>query len=142
MALRLRAMGARGYENGFDLSLMPNRLDEPLRRKKPRVYFVNSMSDLFHEEVPDDYLDRVFDVMTRPAELTQNARLGRPWSLTLVPARCPLGRRVSRRPTWPSAALFPLLGQLLGQHPRRLLGQHEVPPHRDLPAVADPQCPR
>ena len=48
MAERLRAMGVRGYENGFKLSILPERLNEPLRRRKPTMYFVNSMSDLFH----------------------------------------------------------------------------------------------
>ena len=63
MARRLKAMGMRGYENGFRMTLMPERLDEPLRRRKPTVYFVNSMSDLFHEKVPLDYVRRIFDVM-------------------------------------------------------------------------------
>ena len=65
MARRLQAMGMKGYERGFRLTLMPERLDEPLRRRKPTVYFVNSMSDLFHEEVPFGYVDEVFDVMNR-----------------------------------------------------------------------------
>lgn len=64
MALRLQAMGVRGYENGFRLTLMPDRLREPLERKKPTIYFVNSMSDLFHEKVPFDYIGRVFEVMS------------------------------------------------------------------------------
>src|SRR3990170_6702040 len=63
MARRLKAIGARGYENGFRLTLMPERLVEPLERRKPTVYFVNSMSDLFHEKVPVEYIRRVFDVM-------------------------------------------------------------------------------
>ncbi|MBD1431597.1 phage Gp37/Gp68 family protein [Sphingobacterium sp. DN00404] len=63
MAKRLKAMGAPGYENGFEFTLMPERLDMPMRIKKPTKFFVNSMSDLFHEEMPFDYLDRVFDVM-------------------------------------------------------------------------------
>jgi protein gp37 len=63
MAKRLKAMGMSGYENGFQLRLMPERLSEPLERRKPTVYFVNSMSDLFHEKVPFDYLDRVFRVI-------------------------------------------------------------------------------
>ena len=63
MAQRLQAMGMRGYENGFQLTLMPERLLEPLARRKPTVYFVNSMSDLFHEQVPFDYIRRVFNVM-------------------------------------------------------------------------------
>lgn len=64
MAKRLQAMGAPGYENGFSqISLMYDRLDQPKRRKKPTVYFVNSMSDLFHENVPDDFIDLVFDTI-------------------------------------------------------------------------------
>ena len=65
MARRLKAMGLKGYENGFRLSLMPERLVDPLERRKPTVYFVNSMSDLFHEKVPFEYIARVFDVMER-----------------------------------------------------------------------------
>ena len=65
MARRLHAMGAPGYENGFKLAILPARLVQPLQRKKPTVYFVNSMSDLFHEEIPDDFLDQVFDVIRR-----------------------------------------------------------------------------
>jgi len=65
MANRLRVMGASGYENGFGLSLMKNRLEQPLRRRKPTIYFVNSMSDLFHEEIPDEFLDRVFSVIEK-----------------------------------------------------------------------------
>lgn len=63
MARRLQAMGAPGYERGFRLSLHPQRLEEPLRRKRATTYFVNSMSDLFHKQVPDEFLDRIFDVM-------------------------------------------------------------------------------
>ena len=63
MARRLQAMGTKGYENGFQLTLQPYRLNEPLKNKKPTMYFVNSMSDLFHENVPFDYIDRVFDVI-------------------------------------------------------------------------------
>ena len=70
MARRLQAMGVRGYENGFRLTLMPERLSEPLERRKPTVYFVNSMSDLFHEKVPFDYIRQVFDVMARAPQHT------------------------------------------------------------------------
>lgn len=63
MARRLHAMGAPGYENEFKLTIHPDRLRQPLDRKKPTVYFVNSMSDLFHEDVPDEFLDRVFEVI-------------------------------------------------------------------------------
>lgn len=61
MAKRLQAMSAPGYENGFHtITLIPERLSQPLQRKKPTVYFVNSMSDLFHEAVPFEFVDRVF----------------------------------------------------------------------------------
>lgn len=70
MAKRLKAMGMRGYENGFRLNLMPERLGEPLDRRKPTVYFVNSMSDLFHERVPFQYVHRVFEVMRKSPQHT------------------------------------------------------------------------
>ncbi len=59
MALRLQAMAAPGYVRGFDLTLHADRLGQPLGRKKPTLYFVCSMADLFHEGVPDDFIDRV-----------------------------------------------------------------------------------
>jgi protein gp37 len=65
MAERLQAMGQDNYRNGFRLTLQPHMLELPLRWKKPQAIFVNSMSDLFHEEVPLDYIQRVFDVMRR-----------------------------------------------------------------------------
>ena len=65
MAKRLQAMGTPGYENGFKLTILPERLAEPLARKKPTVYFVNSMSDLFHKSVDDNYIAQVFDVIRR-----------------------------------------------------------------------------
>lgn len=65
MARRLKAMGAKGYENGFKLSILPERLAEPLNRRKPTTYFVNSMSDLFHNDIPFEFLDQVFDVIKR-----------------------------------------------------------------------------
>ena len=70
MAARLQRMGANGYHNGFRLTLQPGRLEQPLRRKKPTVYFVNSMSDLFHEEVSDAFLDQVFDVIRQTPQHT------------------------------------------------------------------------
>lgn len=65
MAKRLQAMATPGYENGFELTLLPHRLADPLKRTKPTVYFLNSMSDLFHERVPDVYIDQVFDVVAK-----------------------------------------------------------------------------
>jgi protein gp37 len=68
MAKRLQAMGVRGYENGFDLTILPERLKQPLKRKKPTIYFVNSMSDLFHENIPDSFIENVFDVIRQAAQ--------------------------------------------------------------------------
>jgi protein gp37 len=74
LAKRLKAMGAEAYQRdgdprtsgeGFGLTLQPDRLDQPLRWTKPRKVFVNSMSDLFHKDVPDTYIAAVFDVMAR-----------------------------------------------------------------------------
>jgi protein gp37 len=70
MARRLKAIGVPGYENGFRLSLMPGRLGEPLRRSKPTIYFVNSMSDLFHDKVPFSYIAEVFGVMREARQHT------------------------------------------------------------------------
>ena len=65
MANRLQAMGTPGYEEGFRFKLMPGRLGQPLKKKKPTKYFVNSMSDLFHEDIPFEYLDRIFTVIEK-----------------------------------------------------------------------------
>jgi len=63
MALRLQAMGLDKYRNGFRLTLHPAALTEPLRWKTPHLIFVNSMSDLFHPEVPVEFIQEVFSVM-------------------------------------------------------------------------------
>jgi len=65
MARRLKAMGTKGYENGFEFTVMPERLEQPLNMKRPTKFFVNSMSDLFHEKMPFVYLDAIFDVIER-----------------------------------------------------------------------------
>jgi protein gp37 len=65
LAERLQAMGNRRYHNGFRLTLHPDQLTLPLRWRNPRRIFVNSMSDLFHEAVPDDFVVQAFDVMGR-----------------------------------------------------------------------------
>ena len=62
-AERFRGVPGHPFEMGFDLTLREVRLGQPFRWKRPRQVFVNSMSDLFHKEVPWDYVDRVFDVM-------------------------------------------------------------------------------
>jgi protein gp37 len=63
-AERFRGVAGHPYERGFDLRLVPEKLAEPLRWKKPRMIFVNSMSDLFHDSVPDAYIARVAKVMS------------------------------------------------------------------------------
>jgi len=63
MARRLQAMGAAGYDDGFEFKILPERLFQPLSVKKPTKFFVNSMSDLFHEKMPFDFLDRIFEVI-------------------------------------------------------------------------------
>ena len=103
LARRLRAMGTPGYENGFALALLPHRLEEPLRRKKPTIYFVNSMSDLFHEKVPDAYIEQIVDVMARTPQhsyqvLTKRAaRMVRFFKKRTVPDNVWLGVSVENR---------------------------------------------
>ena len=103
MARRLKAMGARGYEQAFELTLQPSRLNQPLVRKKPTVYFVNSMSDLFHEAVPNGYVDKVlsiiratpqhtYQVLTKRAERLPKYFFNRP-----VPRNLWLGVSVENR---------------------------------------------
>ncbi|KAB2881246.1 phage Gp37/Gp68 family protein [bacterium] len=60
MAQRLQAMRTPGYENGFEFKILPERIEAPLKINKPTKFFVNSMSDLFHERMPYAFLDRVF----------------------------------------------------------------------------------
>ena len=62
---RFRGVPGHPFETGFDLTLRPERLRTPLTWRKPRMIFVNSMSDLFHKEVPDPFIDSVFDTMER-----------------------------------------------------------------------------
>ncbi|MBS1794865.1 MAG: phage Gp37/Gp68 family protein [Acidobacteria bacterium] len=65
MARRLKAMGQPNYRDGFRLTLQPQMLELPLKWKKPQMIFVNSMSDLFHKDVPVEFIERVFDVMNK-----------------------------------------------------------------------------
>jgi protein gp37 len=62
---RFRGVPDHPFENGFDLTLRPARLIQPLSWKTPRRVFVNSMSDLFHKEVPRSFIDKVFDTMEK-----------------------------------------------------------------------------
>lgn len=63
LALRLQAMGNARYRNGFKVTLHPDLIELPKRWRGPRLIFVNSMSDLFHEQVPLEFIRRVFDTM-------------------------------------------------------------------------------
>ena len=65
MARRLKAMGQENYKNGFKLTLHEDVLEAPLKLKKPQMIFVNSMSDLFHEKVPIEFINKTFDVMRK-----------------------------------------------------------------------------
>lgn len=64
-AARLQAMGAENYRNGFKLTLHPHMVNKPLEWKKPSVIFVNSMSDLFHKDVPEEFILAVFETMNK-----------------------------------------------------------------------------
>lgn len=64
-AERFRGVPGHPFENGFDLTLRPSRLKQPLEWRRPQMIFVNSMSDLFHKEVPFSFIDEVFDTMMR-----------------------------------------------------------------------------
>ncbi len=64
-AERFRGVPGHPYEQGFDLRLVPEKLAEPLRWQTPKMIFVNSMSDLFHDGVPDDYIEAVATVMVK-----------------------------------------------------------------------------
>lgn len=138
-AERFRATPGHPYEQGFDLRLWPERLDVPLRWTKPAVIFVNSMSDLFHEEIPDEYIQRVFDVMAAASHHTFQVLTKRPdrmrdlrrawhenhpacdplpnvWLGTTIENRRFVGRADALRDT-PAAVRFisaePLLGPLI-----------------------------
>jgi protein gp37 len=65
LAIRLKAMGQANYANGFKLTLQEQALELPLQWRKPRTVFVNSMSDLFHKDVPTSFIHRVFGVMRK-----------------------------------------------------------------------------
>jgi protein gp37 len=63
MAIRLKAMGRANYINGFKITIHPHLLTIPLRWKRPQTVFVNSMSDLFHKDIPTNFILKTFDIM-------------------------------------------------------------------------------
>lgn len=105
MARRLQAMGAPGYENGFEFTTLPNRLTSPLRYRKPTKFFVNSMSDLFHERMPFPFLDKVFETITKTPQHTyqiltkRETILERYFSKRAVPKNVWLGVSVEAKRT-------------------------------------------
>lgn len=112
MAKRLQALGAHGYENGFKISIMEDRLSIPLKRKKPTTYFVNSMSDLFHEDIPRAFLDKVFDVMASTPHHTYQVLTKREHRLyeyckgKKIPANIFLGVTVENKKAVPRIAVL------------------------------------
>ncbi len=119
---------------GFGLTLHPDKLEEPLRWRKPRRVFVNSMSDLFHEEIPDEYIYRVFDVMARSSQHTFQVLTKRPermrdhlhmWAIARDDARIVA-------PEWPA---FPLPNVWLGVSIENRRFVHRADLLRETPAA-------
>ena len=88
-AERFRGVPGHPYEQGFDLRLWPERLEMPLRWKKPRRIFVNSMSDLFHADVPDAFIRSVFDTMVQADQHIYQVLTKRPQRLARLAATLP-----------------------------------------------------
>lgn len=86
MARRLRAMGQENYANGFEVTMHPKSLDIPLRWRKPRTVFVNSMSDVFHEDVTDEFISQMFAVMAESSQHRFQLLTKRPERIALLPA--------------------------------------------------------
>ena len=78
MARRLQGMGLDKYRNGFDVAIHRSVVEEPLKWQKPRLVFVNSMSDLFHKAVPVEFIESIFDVMNRAPQHTFQLLTKRP----------------------------------------------------------------
>lgn len=89
MAHRLQAMGQERYRNAFKLTLQPDALEAPLHWRTPRVIFVNSMSDLFHKDVPLDYIKRCFAVMEEASQHTFQVLTKRPERVAEIGAELP-----------------------------------------------------
>ena len=89
MAHRLQAMGQERYRNDFRLTLQPDALEAPLRWRMPRVIFVNSMSDLFHKDVPLDYIKRCFAVMEEASHHTFQVLTKRPERVAEIGSELP-----------------------------------------------------
>ena len=91
LSRRLRAMGARGYENGFaTVTCHPERLSIPLKRRTPTLWFVNSMSDLFHNKVPFAFAERVMETMEATPQHVYQILTKRPERMALFFRRRPV----------------------------------------------------
>lgn len=132
MARRLRAMGSPNYLRGFELTTHEHMLDVPLHWRKPQTIFVNSMSDLFHEQVPLEFIGRVFDtmrraswhrfqVLTKRAERAAEASSQLPWSpniwMGVSVERRDYAFRIDQLRRVPAATRFLSLEPLLGPLP-------------------------
>ncbi len=132
MALRLMAMGQRNYANGFATTLQPHMLNRPLQWRTPQFIFVNSMSDLFHPDVPEAYIREVFGVMEQAHWHVFQVLTKRADRLAELSARLPWPRnvwmgvsvenarymhRIARLTQTPAAVRFLSLEPLLGPLP-------------------------
>jgi len=133
MARRLQAMGQPNYQQGFKLTLHPAMLERPLAWRSPQIVFVNSMSDLFHEDVPLAFIERVFDVMrraewhtfqvlTKRAERLEELAPSLPWPhnvwMGVSVEREDYSFRIGHLRRAPAAVRFLSLEPLLGPLPR------------------------
>ena len=133
MSKRLRAMGLDKYKEGFGVAIHESALDEPLKWRRPRIVFVNSMSDLFHEAVPAPFIEAVFEVMNRATQHTFQVLTKRPdraaalderlrwssniWLGTSIESKWWMGRMDQLKATGAHTkflSLEPLLGPLPG----------------------------
>jgi protein gp37 len=94
MALRLQAMGQLNYRNGFELTCHPHVLDLPLHWKKPQMIFVNSMSDLFHKQVPKDFILKIFVTMNKASQHTFQILTKRAAHLEELSSSLPWGENI------------------------------------------------
>lgn len=94
MAKRLRAMGQERYRDGFKLTLQTDVVDLPLHWKRPRMIFVNSMSDLFHKNVPEKYIAKCFAVMQQASQHTFQVLTKRPERAATLASQLPWPKNV------------------------------------------------